>query len=354
MPATVAIVAIWQRKLVLLHQMPPRIASLDPVSYARWAFMLPVPPTRFTQRLEAHDGKLVEHLISLRRGNYAPQYEEWQAGAAPAAPAISVIVPLYGRADFVEHQLLEFCNDDDFKSGRAELIYVVDDPNLIEAVRASSAELVKLYKIPFRIIWGHVNRGYSGANNLGIAAARGATTVLLNSDVFTKGHGWASEMSQVLLQDDTVCAVGARLEYPDGSIQHLGMKFEYEQPWDVWLNLHPRMGTDVPAAASFTAITVSAVTGACVAMRTADLRELGGLDEGYLIGDFEDSDLCLQLTKTGKKIKLLTHTRHVHLERQSFALFSDSGFRQMITRFNAWRHTRRWDAQIKNIVQEQK
>jgi GT2 family glycosyltransferase len=69
--------------------------------------------------------------------------------------------------------------------------------------------------------------------------------------------------------------------------------------------------------------------------------EMGGLDEGYVIGDFEDSDLCLALRKRGKRLWLVPEAKLWHLERQSQNLESISGYRQLLTLFNGWRFYRK-------------
>src|SRR3546814_4124807 len=87
-------------------------------------------------------------------------------GEPLANPKISVIVPLYGRTDFVEHQLIEFAADPWFKEN-AELIYVVDDPEIAERFLQEAEALYRIYRVSMSWVWGSVTRGLSGANNLG-------------------------------------------------------------------------------------------------------------------------------------------------------------------------------------------
>jgi GT2 family glycosyltransferase len=80
------------------------------------------------------------------------------------------------------------------------------------------------------------------------------------------------------------------------------------------------------------------LTAACLMLRKTDYLASGGLDEGYIIGDFEDSDLCLALRKQGKRLWLVPRAKLWHLERQSQNLESIAGQRQMLTLFNGWRY----------------
>lgn len=337
---SVRLVAAIDNGLYVIHQIASSIGPQTPISYARWAFSLSTPASKFFTRLNKHEGDLIEHLITQDRRGHPASYDVWEAGAIPTSPKTSIIIPLYSRSDFVEYQLTQFARDSEFKDGSIEIIYVVDDPTLVESMLNSYHELFKVYRIPFQIIWGKVNRGYSGANNLGLKIARGDTIILLNSDVFPIHAGWAGQMSEELLSDESIGAVGARLEFSDGSVQHQGMAFEYSDNLGVWLNEHPMRGLDVPVRTE--AYDVEAATGACLAIRRSDLSEVGGMDEGFLIGDFEDSDLCLKLRKLRGRIVISAGTRLVHLERQSFINLGSNDFRTNVVKFNAWRHDRKW------------
>ena len=75
-------------------------------------------------------------------------------------------------------------------------------------------------------------------------------------------------------------------------------------------------------------------------LRRALYNELGGLDEGYVLGDFEDSDLCHRIRRRGLDVKLVPAVQLYHLERQSQALFDDQGWKAKVSLYNCWRHER--------------
>jgi GT2 family glycosyltransferase len=87
-----------------------------------------------------------------------------------------------------------------------------------------------------------------------------------------------------------------------------------------------------------------AVTGACLAMRRAQFDEVGGWDTGYLIGDFEDSDLCLKLRSAGWDIAYEPAVQLVHLARQSFKMLGEDDYRTRVVIHNAVRHQSRWES----------
>lgn len=326
----------------------------DPVSYAKYAFQIPTPTELFHQRLEAWEGKAIESLIEAQQKKSKAEESEssektWEFGSTLSRAKHSIIIPLYGRWDFVEFQLSEFSKDNTFKES-TEILYVIDDPKIVTPLINGAENLFETYRIPFKIIWGNRNRGFSGANNLGAKHAKGEFLILLNSDVFPTAPGWVEALCCSLEKNPDYGLIGAKLIYPDGGIQHAGMNFLFSKTWSAWLNKHPLAGVSPSLDSKHGLTECPAVTGACVAISAYDYSRLGGLDEGYLIGDFEDSDLCMKVNSAGMKIGYLPEVVLTHLERQSFSLLGEQSFRALIVRFNAWRHTKRWHAQIQNTM----
>jgi O-antigen biosynthesis protein len=193
------------------------------------------------------------------------------------------------------------------------------------------------------------NRGFAGANNLGISVSRAPFLLLLNSDVIPVEAGWLDKMLAAIEHSPGIGIVGARLFYPNGSIQHDGMSFQWEPSWNAFLNKHPRSGMEASTASSAEK-NHSAVSAACLLIRRSTYDSVGGLDEGFLIGDFEDSDLCLKVKQQGLRIICLGNLNLTHLERQSFTGIGANGFRERVSRYNAWRHQRRWSSYIETLA----
>jgi GT2 family glycosyltransferase len=314
----------------------------DPAAASQWLFGLVTPPSRLVQRFASIDAPMIEGLIKNEQARWSDLPVVQRALGKPAPqPEVSVIVPLFGRSDFVEHQLMEFARDADFQR-RSELIYVVDDPALVEPFVAEAEWLYKLYGIPFRWVWGGVNRRFSGANNLGAAHAGGEFLLFLNSDVIPQQPGWLRPMLELLRHNSQVGAVGPRLTFADGSIQHAGISFERREDLGVWINQHPQMGL-APSLDRYSGpTTMPAVTGACLTLRRQDFERVGGWETGYLIGDFEDSDLCMKLRASGLASVYLPTVQLTHLERQSFRLLGGGEYRAKVVIYNAARHQQRW------------
>ena len=114
----------------------------------------------------AEVGKALQHSIVFRPSSTADQHVLVKNyGEVVQDPEVSVIVPLYGRFDFMEYQLSQFALDPDFQ--RSELIYVIDDPRIFEDVRVGCEDLYGIFQVPFRTVYSGHNQGFAAANNLG-------------------------------------------------------------------------------------------------------------------------------------------------------------------------------------------
>ena len=280
------------------------------------------------------------------------QLKQKQFGVPPAQPKISVIVPLYGRIDFVKYQLSQFADDPDFKRD-VELIYVLDDPKLESMFFRYCADQAPLFQVPFKAATYGMNLGYAGANNVGVQLASAEYLLLLNSDVLPDSTGWVSHLLNTYKSLNDAGAIAPKLLYEDGSIQHAGIAFERFAAIDnMWANEHPGKGMPDIEPVSDKPTEVPAVTGACLMISKALYEKVGGLDEQYFLGDFEDTDLCLKLIEAGKKNYYVSNLKLYHLERQSQSLFENNDWKTKVTIYNAWQHTKRWDALISKLTGE--
>jgi GT2 family glycosyltransferase len=277
-------------------------------------------------------------------------------GSPPSDALVSIIVPVYGRLDFVRHQIARFSNDPEFRAdtGTVELIYVLDDPAKAEAFNRLCRFLHDVYSVPFRTLVQGKNRGYSAANNAGAAIATGSLLLLLNSDVFPEKPHWVGRLAKTYDTLDNCGALGCRLLFEDGSIQHAGMSFrESRMMAGCWENYHPARGLSVPFDIHANAEPVPAVTGACLMIERALFNQVGCMSEDYVIADFEDSDLCVRVQEQGFKVYYTPEVELYHLERQSMQLIGhgDVWWRQSLALYNMWKHSRRWSSVIPRILE---
>jgi len=268
-------------------------------------------------------------------------------GAPRTAPHLSIVVPLYRVLDFLRFQLSGMATDP-WLVRNAEIIYVLDSPEIQDETEHLLGGLHILHGLDMKLVVMNRNGGYARACNAGARFARGTVLVMLNSDVVPSGPGWLQTLVRPLIEDNTLGAIGPKLIFEDGSLQHAGLYFARDQR-GVWLNhhFHKGMPGDYPPAQI--ARSVPGVTGACLVMRREIFERVGGYTEDYVIGDYEDSDLCLKIRRCGLDVAYEPGACLYHFERRSIRRSQDYT-RGVASQYNAWLHTKLWDDDIDALM----
>ena len=138
---------------------------------------------------------------------------------------------------------------------------------------------------------------YSKLNNLAVAAARGDVVGLINNDIEVITPNWLSEMVSIACQPG-VGAVGARLWYPDRTLQHGGVVLGIG---GVAGHAHKRLPNDRGGYFERAALiqSFSVVTAACLIVQKKHYLAVNGLNEAELKVAFNDVDFCLRLREAG-------------------------------------------------------
>lgn len=324
----------------------PAIQPADAVAIRARA-LAAIPPQHLSaQMLERTIAPvLAECQNALRESLPEPSVKSF--GKGPASPAVSVVIPLYRVYDFLRVQVSAFAADRWFAE-KAELIYVLDSPEHEAEVAHLLGGLFLAYGLPMQLVVMGRNGGFSAACNAGAAASRGQALALVNSDVIPDSEGWLPALLQRLEPHRRTGAVGPKLLYDDGSLQHAGLFFKRDSK-GTWLNHHYFKGMPSRYAPANVERPVPGVTGACIVMPRALFMEVGGFDDSYVIGDYEDSDLCLKIARAGLGIVYVPSVQLYHLERQSISKSLDYT-RGVASQHNSWLQTKRWDGQIEALM----
>ncbi|MFL5832856.1 MAG: glycosyltransferase family 2 protein [Solirubrobacterales bacterium] len=267
-------------------------------------------------------------------------------GELPAEPEVSVVIPLYKRLDFIEHQFLQFSTDPDFAA--AELVFVLDSVEQKDELAAKARELFALYRLPFKVVNLTAGAGFAGANKHGIEASTGPQLLLLNSDVVPDCPGWLTALREFYAGQDGIGALGPKLLYEDDSLQHAGLYFHRPAGGELWENAHCFKGLHREFPAANVARPVPAVTAACMLIDRERYEEAGGLPLHYVQGDYEDSELCLRLAKAGYENWYLPEVELYHLEGQSYV----ADTRRVPSEYNMWLHSEIWGDRIEELMSE--
>ncbi len=269
---------------------------------------------------------------------------EIRFGHAPAEPVCSVIVPLYGRLDFMEVQVALLAGSG--FADRHELIYVVDDPAASGGAIQLADTLFRRFGMPIRLWLQNDNLGFAPACNVGLSLASGRTVCFLNSDVFGTDPDWIDRLVADLERIPEVGIVGPLLLFEDGSVQHQGMGYAPLPEFGNWLfPTHPGKGARPRGLSGL--VRERVITGACMVMTRDLATSLGGFDEAFVIGDFEDSDLCLRARGLGVGCAVDHDVPMFHLERKS-QITGAEPWRLNVTLYNAWLHQKRWGRRLAN------
>jgi GT2 family glycosyltransferase len=258
-------------------------------------------------------------------------------------PSVSIVVPLYRVLDFLRAQVGAFACDP-WISQHCELIYVLDSPEQAEQTEHLLRGLYQLYGVPLRLVVMARNGGYARACNSGAAVAKADLLAMLNSDIIPHQTGWLGTMATRMGGADDVAVVGPKLLFEDGSLQHAGMYFARNERGQ-WLNHHYYKGMPGRYRDACIERSVPAVTGACMLLHRGVFEDVDGFSEDYVIGDYEDSDLCLKIRAQGFDIRYVPDAELYHFERKSISTHSDY-MRGVATQYNAWLHAQRWDDQM--------
>lgn len=180
-----------------------------------------------------------------------------------------------------------------------------------------------------RVLYYKDSFNYSAINNFARLEAKGEFLLLLNNDVEVINGDWLTELVGQGMQHD-VGAVGAMLYYPDDTIQHagiitgLGGYAGHNQKYQ-------KRGKSGYMFRLATVQDLSAVTGACMLVRTEAYDEISGLDEGFAVA-YNDVDFCLRLRRAGWRIVFTPYAELYHYESKSRGL--DEKNKEKAERFN--------------------
>lgn len=178
-------------------------------------------------------------------------------------------------------------------------------------------------------------------NNLAADQIPGDVLVFLNDDTLVIAPDWLDHLCEHAVRPD-VGAVGARLAYEAGLIQHAGIVIRGPEA----VPTHEGVGMPVasPGYLGRHALVrrVLAVTGACLATSRAVFERLGGFDSGTFPVEYNDVDYCLRANDAGLKVLYNPHAALYHLESMSRG-FSIGGEKRAVAEAGTAALRRRWD-----------
>lgn len=210
-------------------------------------------------------------------------------------PLVSIVIPNKDHKEDLERCITSIIEETTY--ARFEIV-IIENNSTTEEIWEYYKYLQETYPSKIKIVTYTGVFNYSAINNLGVKECNGEYVLLLNNDTQVISINWIEELLMYAQRSD-VGAVGAKLYYPDKTIQHAGVVIglgahgtaghgHYKQPKE---NLG-YMGRLCYAQ------NVSAVTGACLLVLKERFYQVGGLDEKLCIS-LNDVDFCLKLREKG-------------------------------------------------------
>jgi glycosyltransferase involved in cell wall biosynthesis len=224
-------------------------------------------------------------------------------------PMVSIVIPTRDQAVSLKKCLDSIVQKTDYREYE---VIVLDNESCDSETLDFLAELKKRDGARVERIDDAFN--YSRLNNRGVEISRGSFIALLNNDVEVINDDWLSEMVSRAMQPK-VAMVGARLWYPNGTIQHGGVILG---AGGIAGHAHAGLRRGEPGyfARAHLAQDVSAVTTACALVKREVYRQVGGFDENLAV-TFNDVDLCLRLREVGYRILWTPYAELIHHESAS-------------------------------------
>ncbi|MEP7156142.1 MAG: glycosyltransferase [Betaproteobacteria bacterium] len=219
-----------------------------------------------------------------------------------ATPVFSLVIPVYGQ-----HLLTFTCLKSiaETCAGLAIEVLVIDDCSPEPAAEA----LRKVSGI--NVIRNARNLGFLASCNHGASKARGEYVVILNNDLILTGD-WLKKLVSVYDNFPDTGMVGAKLIYPDGTLQEAGgVVWRDGSAWNVGRG-------DDPGKPEYNFVReVDYCSGACLLIKRDFWNTLGGFDVAYMPAYYEDADLAFRVREAGKRVFYQPLAVVVHFEGQS-------------------------------------
>jgi GT2 family glycosyltransferase len=308
----------------------------------------------------------IESLVSLERGigNELVRFNRTITSRLANAPYIerfgsersslrgTIVVCLYGKPEFFFLQNSLFAKlpgIDDY-----EFVYVCNSPELAEPLLREAHSASLMYGLTQSMVILAGNAGFGGANNAAARIARSNRLLVVNPDVFPRDRDWARKHTELLdaAPSEQARLFGVPLYYDDGSLMHGGLYFEVDallsiarglvSPHGICRVEHYGKGAPVDSAQFTRARPVPGVTGAFMSVDRSWFEGLGGFNEDFIFGHYEDADLCLKSIGAGTA-PWLHDIRMWHLEGKGSTHQPPHEGGSLV---NRWLFSRRWMAAI--------
>ncbi len=290
-----------------------------------------------TLRARLGDGSIIEQVVRpgcrfKKRNDGGLQGVLWRERAtritlpAAAAPVVSIVIPVFNQLEVTLRCLASLAAVP--TPVPCEIILVDDcsEPPVGETLRRVRG---------LRYFRNEQNQGFIRSCNRGAGESRGEYLLLLNNDTEVTA-GWLEALIEVMRSRPDAGAVGARLVYPDGSLQEAGSVVWSDG--SAWNYGHG----DDPGRPEYNYVRrVDYCSGACLLVRRTLFRDLGGFDVAYCPAYYEDVALAFAIREKGYHVYYQPAATVIHYEGASSGRDLRTGVKQY-QELNRLKFAQRW------------
>ena len=239
-------------------------------------------------------------------------------------PMVSIIIPNKDHTDDLELCLFSMSRKSTYRNYE---VLIVENNSEKEETFEYYKKLPERYP-KVRVLTWEKEFNYSAINNFAAEEAQGEYLLFLNNDVEILTPDWIEEMLQNC-QQENVAAVGAKLYYPDDTIQHAGVVLGLG---GIAGHIMCRASREDPGyfGRMISVQEISAVTAACMMVKRKAFDKVGGLTEELAVA-FNDIDFCMKLRAAGYLIVYNPYAELYHYESKSRGLEDTP---EKVARFN--------------------
>ena len=227
-------------------------------------------------------------------------------------PKVSILIPNKDHIDDLEkclHSLWAKTSWDNFE------VIVIENNSTDPETFAYYQKAQQCYDGLRVVTYPKKGFNFSGINNFGRKYATGDYLLLLNNDVEVRNADWLPELLRQCAHPGGAAICGAELFYPDETLQHAGV-ITGLGGYAGHSHKYKKAGGSGYMFRAATVQDLSAVTGACLLVKTSVWDEMGGLDEAFAVA-FNDVDFCLRVREAGYRIVWTPYAQLTHYESKS-------------------------------------
>ena len=276
--------------------------------------------------LEESDNNLRERRIEFAKQNtWACRTDVISEAVKTAFPLVSIVIVTHNSRRYIQPCLESILRNDTYPNREIIVVDNASTDGTVDILRAFENEGVRCEFLA-------TNTGFAGGNNVGARLAQGECLVLLNADTMVT-PGWLGRLIE-RLRSDHLIGVICPVTNAAGNEAKIGVSYGDEYSMERFSTVIARQRRGLTTEPKMVALF-------CAAIRRSLYWDLGGLDEGYGIGMFEDDDLSASVHRAGLRTLIAEDCFVHHFGQGAFSTLKSATY-EALFQANRKRFEKKW------------